>query len=116
MTDTILRNMDSDTTGTTAPPTHHPDFWFHDGSIILSVKNTLLRVHQTVLSNHSEFFVGLFTLPQPSGEAIIDGCHVVPLYDDKVGDVVDLLRAVYDPSYASPFLPINPPLTLPKLL
>ena len=93
MTDTFLRNMDSDTTGsgTKAPPIHHPDFWFHDGSIILSVQNTLFRVHQTVLSNHSGFFAGLFTLPQPSGEVVVDGCHVVPLYDDKVEDVVDLL-------------------------
>ncbi|EDR09541.1 uncharacterized protein LACBIDRAFT_325973 [Laccaria bicolor S238N-H82] len=90
--------MDSDTTGTTAPPTKHPDFWFHDGSIIFSVQNTLFRVHQTVLSNHSEFFAGLFTVPQPSGEAVIDGCHVVPLYD-KVDDVIDLLKAVYDPSH-----------------
>jgi len=59
----------------------------------------LFRVHQTILSNHSEFFAGLFTVPQPSGEAVIDGCHVIPFYDDKVEDVVDLLKAVYDPSY-----------------
>ena len=92
-----------DTTDTLSPPTQHPDFWFYDGSIILSVHNTLFRVHQTILSNHSEFFAGLFTVPQPSGEAIVDGCHVVPLYD-KVEDVVDLLKAVYDPSYASHIL------------
>ena len=96
--------MDSDTTGMIAPLTQHPEFWFHDGSIILYVQHTLLRVHQTVLSSHSEFFAGLFTLPQPSGEAVIDGCHVVPLYDDKVEDVMDLLKAVYDPSYASPIV------------
>ena len=97
--------MDSDTTGMKAPLTQHPEFWYHDGSIIFSVQHTLFRVHQTVLSNHSEFFAGLFTLPQPSGEALrIDGCHVVLLYDDKVEDVVDLLKAVYDPSYASPIV------------
>ena len=96
--------MDSDTTGMIAPPTQHPDFWFYDGSIILCVQHTLFRVHKTVLSKHSEIFDGLFTLPQPSGEAVIDGCHVVQLYDDKVEDVVDLLKAVYDPSYASPIL------------
>ena len=96
--------MDSDTTGMIAPLTQHPEFWFHDGSIIFSVQHTLFRVHQTVLSNHSEVFAGLFTLPQPSGEALIDGCHIVPLYDDKVEDVVDLLKAVYDPSYASPII------------
>ncbi|KIK02834.1 hypothetical protein K443DRAFT_96264 [Laccaria amethystina LaAM-08-1] len=96
--------MDSDTSGRMAPPTQHPDFWFHDRSIILSVQSTLFRVHQTVLSNHSEFFAGLFTLLQPSGEAVIDGCHVVPLYN-KVKDVVDLLNAIY---YSSHFNNLPP--------
>ena len=93
--------MDSNTSGTIAPPAQHPDFWFYDGSIILSVQNTLFRVHQTVLSKYSEYFAGLFMVPQPPGEALIHGCHVVELYD-KVEDVVDLLKAVYEPTYAFP--------------
>ncbi|KAF8815594.1 hypothetical protein BYT27DRAFT_7128770 [Phlegmacium glaucopus] len=81
-------------------PTPHPDFWFYDGSIILSVESCLFRVHQTILANHSEIFADLFTVPQPEGEAVemIEGCRIVHLYDDE-NDFVDLLNAVYQPDY-----------------
>ncbi|KAF8958238.1 hypothetical protein BDZ97DRAFT_1842464 [Flammula alnicola] len=48
-------------------PTRHTKFWLYDGSIVLSVQNTLFRVHQTILANHSEVFADLFTIPQPEG-------------------------------------------------
>jgi BTB/POZ domain len=93
-------------------PTRHTEFWLHDGSIVLSVQETLFRVHQTILANHSEVFADLFRLPQPTEDAEkgemkegsemqkIDGCHVVHLQDDA-DDFVDLLKAIYYPSYAS---------------
>ncbi|KIM42349.1 hypothetical protein M413DRAFT_444773 [Hebeloma cylindrosporum] len=76
--------------------TRHPEFWFYDGSIVLSVQETLFRVHQTILSTHSDIFADLFTVPQPDGEYVIEGCHVVILHDDAK-DFEDLLRAVYHP-------------------
>lgn len=76
--------------------TRHQDFWFYDGSIVLSVRETLFRVHQTILSTHSDIFADLFTVPQPDGEYTIEGCHVVVLHDDAK-DFEDLLRAVYHP-------------------
>jgi hypothetical protein len=81
-------------------PTPHEIFWLYDGSIILCVQNTLFRVHQTILANHSEVFADLFTVPQPDGESMIEGCHVVHLHDDEK-DFVDLLNAVYTPKYVT---------------
>lgn len=79
--------------------TRHQEFWLYDGSIVLAVENTLFRVHKTILANHSEVFADLFTIPQPVGEEMMDGCHVVRLYDDSEEDFVNLLRAMYHPEY-----------------
>jgi hypothetical protein len=80
----------------------HPDFWFHDGSIVLCADKTLFRVHQTVLAKHSEVFEDLFSLSQPKAEDddFVDGCRVVLLHDSK-DDFVDLLNAIYNPSCVS---------------
>ncbi|KAJ6498770.1 hypothetical protein C8R45DRAFT_94318 [Mycena sanguinolenta] len=62
----------------------------------------MFRVHQTVLSTHSEVFAGLFILPQPpsgtKGQEMIEGCHVVELHD-KAEDFVDMLKGIYNPSH-----------------
>ncbi|PPQ92807.1 hypothetical protein CVT25_004065 [Psilocybe cyanescens] len=79
-------------------PSRHPEFWLYDGSIVLSVQNTLFRVHQTILANHSEIFSDLFTVPQPRGELTLDGCHMVHLQDSEK-DFEDLLKAVYVPDH-----------------
>ncbi|XP_006453777.1 hypothetical protein AGABI2DRAFT_60514 [Agaricus bisporus var. bisporus H97] len=78
----------------------HPDFWFHDGSIVLCADKMLFRVHQTVLAKHSEVFEDLFSLSPPAAEEddIVDGCRVVLLHDSKE-DFIDLLNAIYNPSY-----------------
>lgn len=74
-----------------------PEFWFHDGSIVLHVEDTLFRVHQTILSNHSEVFADLFAVPQPQVQEVIEGCHVVQVHD-QIQDMHDLLDAIYHPS------------------
>ncbi|KAJ7646693.1 hypothetical protein FB45DRAFT_781013 [Roridomyces roridus] len=80
--------------------TRSEEFWFHDGSIILLVGSQMFRVHQTVLSTHSEVFAGLFTVPQSSDKEkdMIEGCHVVQLHDNPT-DFVDLLKGIYSPSH-----------------
>ncbi|KAK7006000.1 Zn-dependent hydrolase oxidoreductase family [Favolaschia claudopus] len=85
--------------------TRHTDFWFHDGSIVIVVGSLMFRVHQTVLSTHSEVFAGLFILPQPppsetakGGQEMIEGCHVVELHDDSE-DFTDMLKGIYHPSH-----------------
>lgn len=92
-------------------PSRHPDFWLYDGSIILSVESTLFRVHQTILANHSEIFADLFTVPQPQGEHMMDGCHMVYLQDSEK-DFEDLLKAVYVPECVIIFLFPSLPLEL----
>ncbi|KAJ6625257.1 hypothetical protein B0H10DRAFT_2161887 [Mycena sp. CBHHK59/15] len=78
------------------------DFWFHDGSIVLLVGSLMFRVHQTVLSTHSEVFAGLFIIPQPpataKGQEMIEGCHVVQLHDNPE-DFIELLKGIYHPSH-----------------
>ncbi|KAF8200006.1 hypothetical protein K438DRAFT_1717457 [Mycena galopus ATCC 62051] len=82
--------------------TRYDDFWFHDGSIVILVDSLMFRVHQTVLSTHSEVFAGLFILPQPpsgtKGQEMIEGCHVVQLHDNA-DDFVDMLKGIYNPSH-----------------
>jgi hypothetical protein len=79
----------------------HPDFWFIDGSVVLIVEATSFKIHQTVLSRHSDVFADMFTVPQPAGDDTIDGCPVVLLSQDSVSDLVDVLHALYSPLYVS---------------
>jgi hypothetical protein len=76
----------------------HKTFWFDDGSIVLSVEQTLFRVHLSVLCLHSEIliFADMFGIPPSNGETTIEGCTVVRL-PDKAVDFVDLLNVFYDP-------------------
>ena len=108
---TTSKDRSTSRSQSSAEPTRHTEFWLHDGSIVLCVQETLFRVHQTILANHSEVFADLFRLPQPlegeeaemeggDGMHKIEGCHVVHLQDD-VDDFVDLLKAIYYPSYVS---------------
>ncbi|EAU84620.1 hypothetical protein CC1G_00139 [Coprinopsis cinerea okayama7 len=93
-------------------PTRHPDFWFHDGSIILQVESKLFKIHQTILANHSEVFAGLFDVPPPlptgtteGDDMVLEGCRIVVLHGDTEKDFESLLRAVYNPSYFDDTLP-----------
>lgn len=82
----------------------HDKFWLYDGSIVLWIEDTLFRVHQTVLSNNSEIFSTLFSLPQ-SEDSIpdsIEGCPVVQLHD-RAEDFSGFLSALYYPSCVSYF-------------
>ena len=78
------------------------DFWFEDGSIVVVVENVAFRVHQSLLSRHSDVFAGLFTVPQPPnldnnvGNDVMDDCPVVHL-SDALADFEDVLRVLYQP-------------------
>ncbi|KAL6298850.1 hypothetical protein BKA93DRAFT_33789 [Sparassis latifolia] len=76
-------------------PRHDTHFWFVDGSIILIAQGTAFRVHQTVLSRHSEIFRDLFSVPQPADQERSIGCPVVHLSDSR-NDLRYLLRVLYD--------------------
>ncbi|RDX41004.1 hypothetical protein OH76DRAFT_1459321 [Lentinus brumalis] len=73
------------------------DFWFADGNIILLVQDVAFKVHRGQLVRHSDIFHDMFSLPQPVAD-MVDGCPWVQLHDDP-GDVLHLLRALYDGLY-----------------
>ena len=70
-------------------------YWFADGNVVLKAENSLFRVHQSILSRHSQIFKDTFAMPQvPSQEdEHIEGCPVVPLADtaEDVGNIISLL-------------------------
>jgi hypothetical protein len=90
------REQDSSHDQTAGSPKRHTDLWFSDGSIVLCVEDTLFRVHRTTLCAHSAVFVDVFSLPQPPGENVIDGCPVVHM-PDMAKDFEHFLTALYDP-------------------
>ncbi|KAJ7048133.1 hypothetical protein C8F01DRAFT_1214352 [Mycena amicta] len=98
----LRQSVASDGAGSRLIRKHLDEFWFHDGSIVILVGTIMFRVHQTVLSAHSEVFAGLFTLPQPAvsakGQEMIEGCHIVQLHDPSE-DFIDLLKGIYRPGY-----------------
>jgi len=74
----------------------HPEFYFSDGSVVLVLENTALRLHQSVLGRHSEFFNGMWDMPQPSTPETYDGCAAVFL-PDSLDDFVDIVKVLYNP-------------------
>lgn len=89
----------TETSSETGSAIEHKQFWFHDGSIIIRVEAVLFRVHQTVLSCHSQFFSDLFAVPQPkNSRTSAKGCPVVRL-QDNAEDFANFLSAIYNPQY-----------------
>ncbi|TCD63776.1 hypothetical protein EIP91_004959 [Steccherinum ochraceum] len=74
--------------------TRHPDLWFEDGNVILSVKDTFFRVYRGILANASPVFRDLFTVPQPPDGETMDGCPVIRLQDPKE-DMENFLKVLF---------------------
>lgn len=73
------------------------DFWFSDGNIVLQTEDTQFRVHGGVLIRHSQVFKDVLDIPQPGqpSEPQVDGCPVMPLFDDTE-DVQAILSILYN--------------------
>ena len=71
------------------------DIWFNDGNIVLICGNFAFKVHRGQLERHSDVFHGLFSIPQPPKQELVDGCPWVELHDSP-GDLLCLLNALYD--------------------
>ncbi len=88
----------STSTGPGEPRTRS-EYWFQDGNIVLQAEDTLFRVHQSILSRHSEIFKYTFSMPQVPSQKddVIEGCAVIYLSDtaEDMGNIVSLL---YDSS------------------
>ncbi|KAG5735841.1 hypothetical protein E4T56_gene9366 [Termitomyces sp. T112] len=76
------------------------DYWYDDGSIIIIVEETAFRVHKSILSQHSDVFADLFTIPEPAARESesLEGCSVVHLQDD-LHDFTQVIKAIYKPFY-----------------
>ncbi|KAF9558726.1 hypothetical protein CPC08DRAFT_638595 [Agrocybe pediades] len=73
--------------------------WFEDGNVVLQAQDTLFRVHQSVLSLHSEVFSDMFKLPLPSDDTsqpmFEQGCPLISL-SDSAEDLTCLLSNIYE--------------------
>ncbi len=93
------RRRTSDETSPDAPDENLPvkrssRFWFADGSVVLHAQDTQFRVHQTLLSLHSEIMKDCFSCPQPQDAEILEGCPVVHLSDSAL-DIENLCVLLY---------------------
>ncbi|KAJ6487703.1 hypothetical protein C8R45DRAFT_827248 [Mycena sanguinolenta] len=79
-----------------AAPTRS-EIWMPYGDVILQVESTQFRVNKDILARHSSIFRTLFSVPQPPNEMKLEGCPVVPLYDDNAKDWALMLEALYNP-------------------
>ena len=75
-----------------------PSCWFKDGSIVLQAQTIVFKVYKGLLSQESEFFRSMFTLPQPSSgpSETYEGCSLVAL-QDSAADVQAFVQAIFDP-------------------
>jgi len=78
------------------PIVRHPDFYLFDGSVVLILEGTALRIHQSVLARHSEVFNGMWDVPQPSSSEKYDNCPCVYL-SDSLEDFIEVAKVLYDP-------------------
>src|SRR6266436_1743325 len=71
------------------------DPWLDDGNIILQAESTQFRFLRSILSASSSVFRGMFTVPQPVNEVLVDGCPVVHV-SDRAQDLHHVLKALFD--------------------
>ncbi|KAH8101959.1 hypothetical protein BXZ70DRAFT_1007188 [Cristinia sonorae] len=77
------------------PEYQRGDIWFEDGNVVLIAQDTTFRVHRGVLSNKSDVFSGMFSVPQPENMEMLDGCPAVHLSDSK-DNLTHMLLALYN--------------------
>ncbi|KAF8884993.1 hypothetical protein BD779DRAFT_1442763 [Infundibulicybe gibba] len=79
--------------------TRHNEFWYPNGSIVAIVENTSFRIHQSILSRHSDVLpiADLFNaVPRPDNAEQIDECPIIHLPDSLL-DFEDTMKALYRP-------------------
>ncbi|KDQ14974.1 hypothetical protein BOTBODRAFT_44241 [Botryobasidium botryosum FD-172 SS1] len=87
----------------TAGPTHHPQYYFEDGSIIFLVEDVLFNIHRSKLVQHSEFFKDMFLSKETGGggEGQSDE-HPIKIPDTSAVDFANLLWWMYTPQIIGP--------------
>ena len=74
---------------------HSEELWFSDGNIVFVTDSFSFKVHRGQLQRHSEFFEGMFDIPQPTEQDMVDGCPSVDM-SDSPDDMYYFLKALYD--------------------
>lgn len=101
---TMLDHVPTDTphsSGSEENPIQADGLWFEDGNLILKAENTLFRVYGGLLAARSSVFRDMLGFPPPEdGNATMDGCPIVTVYD-SAKDMAYFLRAVFDSRCAS---------------
>lgn len=77
------------------------DLWFDDGNLILKAENSLFRIYSGFLAARSSVFRDMLAFPPPTeGNATLEGCPVVFVYDAPI-DLTHFLRAIFDSRWDS---------------
>lgn len=72
------------------------DLWFEDGNLILQAENSLFRIYSGFLAARSSVFRDMLAFPPPAeGNPMMDGCHIVTVYD-SAKDMTVFLKAIMD--------------------
>ncbi|KZV92453.1 hypothetical protein EXIGLDRAFT_790330 [Exidia glandulosa HHB12029] len=64
-----------------SPITRCDEFWFEDGNLVLQAQHTQYKVHRSLMSNRSDFFRDMLTLPDAT-----EGTEAAPLFLPDVGE------------------------------
>lgn len=82
------------------PAKHHEKHWVSDGNVVLGAVDsgktttTLFRIHRSLLSDQSEVFACMFSLPQGEGNFQIESYEGLPLV--RLHDTSEDLTALLD--------------------
>ena len=99
--------MIDDGNGSLSLQLHHSELYFPDGNFVIIAQDAAkttdqvhFRVHQSILSKHSQVFKDMFTLPGPPADAqeFYDGVPFVEVNDDPE-DMAKFLTILYEPLY-----------------
>ena len=81
-------------------PDRDPTYWYPDGSVVLSVTDTLFKLHRSRLASQSTYLQDLFEgAPQDDYDADGQTCplYVVDVKGLRLFDFTSLLGVVEDP-------------------
>ena len=81
-------------------PDRDPTYWYPDGSVVLSVTDTLFKLHRSRLASQSTYLQDLFEgAPQDDYDADGQTCplYVVDVKGPRLFDFTSLLGVVEDP-------------------
>ena len=93
--------------GTSSSNLRHPELYFSDGNFVIIAQDAAkktdrihFRVHQSILSKHSQVFKDMFNLPGPPADVqeFYDGVPFVEVNDDPE-DLAKILTILYEPLY-----------------